>query len=67
MGIVIDNYKSAYEATKHLLDNGYRRIMHIGGSTVSHVYAERLRGYKQALMDHRITARSKIDPHQKYE
>lgn len=55
MGIIIDNYKSAYDATKHLLDNGYRRIMHIGGSTVSHVYAERLKGYKQALLDHKIT------------
>jgi LacI family transcriptional regulator len=60
MGIIIDNYKSAYEATKHLLDNGYRRIMHIGGSTVSNVYAERLRGYKQALTDHKIQPDPKL-------
>jgi LacI family transcriptional regulator len=60
MGIVIDNYKSAYEATKHLLDNGYRKIMHIGGSTVSLVYAERLRGYKQALLDYKITPDPKM-------
>ncbi|MDB5211418.1 MAG: LacI family transcriptional regulator [Sediminibacterium sp.] len=60
MGIIIDNYKSAYEATKHLLDNGYRRILHIGGSTVSNVYAERLRGYKQALTDHKIIPDPKL-------
>lgn len=60
MGIIIDNYRSAYEATKHLLDNGYRRIMHIGGSTVSNVYAERLRGYKQALADHKIQPDPKL-------
>ena len=58
--IIIDNYKSAYDATKHLLDNGYKRIMHIGGNTVSNVYAERLRGYKQALTDHKIALDPKL-------
>ena len=60
MGIIIDNYKSGYEATKHLLDHGYRRIMHISGNTISQVYAERLRGYKQALADHRIAPDPKL-------
>ena len=60
MGIIIDNYKAAYEATKHLLDQGYRKIMHIGGSPVSHVYSERLRGYKKALADHKITPDPKL-------
>ncbi len=60
MGIIIDNYKAAYDATKHLLDNGYRRIMHIGGNVISHVYSERLRGYKQALADHKIIADPKL-------
>ena len=60
MGIIIDNYKSGYEATKHLLDHGYRRIMHISGNTISQVYAERLRGYKQALADHKIAPDPKL-------
>jgi LacI family transcriptional regulator len=60
MGIVIDNYKSAYEATKHLLDNGFRRIMHIGGNTICQVYAERLRGYKKALADYKILPDPKL-------
>lgn len=54
MGIVIDNYKSGYEATKHLLNNGYRRILHISGNTISQVYADRLKGYKRALTTHKI-------------
>jgi LacI family transcriptional regulator len=60
MGIIIDNYKSGYDATKHLLDNGYRRIMHITGNMISRVYAERLRGYKQALADYKITPDPKL-------
>lgn len=60
MGIIIDNYKSAYEATRHLLDRGYKRIMHIGGNPVSNVYSERLRGYKQALTDHKIIPDPKL-------
>lgn len=50
--IVIDNYKAAYDVTKHLIDNGCNRIMHLGGNILRNVYAERLRGYKQALRDH---------------
>ncbi len=58
MGIIIDNYKAGYDATKHLLDQGYRRIMHIGGNPISRVYEERLKGYKKALSDQKIP----IDP-----
>jgi len=60
MSIVIDNYKSAYNVTKHLLEQGCRRIMHIGGNTISQVYAERLRGYKKALTDYKIAADPKL-------
>jgi len=60
MSIVIDNYKAAYEATKHLLEQDCRRVMHIGGSTISQVYAERLRGYKKALADYKIPVDPKL-------
>jgi LacI family transcriptional regulator len=53
--IVIDNYKAGYDVTKHLIDQGCRRIMHLGGNLLRNVYADRLRGYKQALRDHNIT------------
>jgi LacI family transcriptional regulator len=52
--IVIDNYKAAYEVTKHLILQGCKRIMHLGGNTTRNVYADRLNGYKQALADNGI-------------
>lgn len=52
--IIIDNYQAAYDVTKHLLDQGCRRIMHLGGNILRNVYSERLRGYKHALKDHKI-------------
>ncbi len=52
--IVIDNYKAAYEVTKHLIGQGCKRIMHLGGSTLRNVYADRLKGYKHALRDHNL-------------
>ncbi len=53
--IVIDNYKAAYDVTKHLLDQGCRKIMHLGGNLLRNVYSERLKGYKQALTDSGIS------------
>lgn len=52
--VIIDNYTAAYGITKHLLDQGCRRIMHLGGNMLRNVYTERLRGYKQALKDYKI-------------
>jgi LacI family transcriptional regulator len=53
--ILIDNYKAAYDVTKHLIDQGCRKIMHLGGNMLRNVYADRLKGYKQALRDHNIS------------
>jgi LacI family transcriptional regulator len=58
--IVIDNFQAAYEVTKHLIDQGCRRIMHLGGNLLRNVYTERLRGYKQALKDHKIALDEKL-------
>jgi len=53
--IIIDNYRAAYDVTKHLIEQGCRRIMHLGGNLLRNVYSERLGGYKQALRDHKIS------------
>jgi LacI family transcriptional regulator len=55
ISIVIDNYKAAYEVTTHLLDQGCKRIVHLTASLKRNVYADRLRGYKQALADRGIS------------
>ncbi len=54
INIVINNYKAGYEATNHLIEQGCRRIVHVGGNLYRNVYADRLRGYQQALTDHGI-------------
>ena len=53
-GIVIDNTKAGYDATAHLIAQGCRNIVHITGSLKRNVYADRLKGYKLALLDHHL-------------
>jgi LacI family transcriptional regulator len=57
--VISDNYKGAYEATKHLIDVGYRKIAHITNSSHVSITVERLKGYKQALEDHSIPVEDK--------
>lgn len=52
--VVIDNYKCGYQATQHLADQGCRRIVHVTCSLARNVYAERYRGYRDALADNGI-------------
>jgi LacI family transcriptional regulator len=48
--IVIDNVKAGFMATEHLVQQGCRDIVHITASLKRNVYADRLEGYKQALL-----------------
>lgn len=52
--VLVDSFKGAYDATKHLIDNGYKRIGHLSNSEYLSITKERLAGYKQALSDHKI-------------
>jgi len=54
INIVIDNFKAGYEATKHLINQGCKKIVHAGGSLNRNVYNDRFRGYKMALADHSL-------------
>ncbi|MGB8191561.1 MAG: LacI family DNA-binding transcriptional regulator [Chitinophagaceae bacterium] len=47
--VVVDDYKGAYKATEHLVQQGCRRIAHIGGQSHIKIFKDRLRGYKDAL------------------
>lgn len=49
--VVVDNHKGAYEATDHLIKNGYRRIASLGNSEYLNITKERVAGYKAALND----------------
>jgi LacI family transcriptional regulator len=52
--VLIDNRKSAYEATTHLIKEGCKRIVHITANPKRNVYIDRLRGYKDALAENNI-------------
>jgi LacI family transcriptional regulator len=43
--VIADNFQGAYEATKALIDAGYRTIAHITSSVNVSITAERLKGY----------------------
>jgi LacI family transcriptional regulator len=49
--VVLDNYKAAYMATRHLIDSGLRSIAMLAYDvSLSHM-KERIRGYRQAMTD----------------
>lgn len=50
--VVIDDYSASYNAVKHLIDQGCRRIAHFTNVEKISIYKERLRGYQTALHDH---------------
>lgn len=49
--VIADNYKGAYDATMHLINNGYRRIATVSNPELLSITKERLAGYKAALTD----------------
>lgn len=49
--VMIDNFQLSYELTQHMIEQGCRRIMHVGGTLKRSIYVERMRGWKQALED----------------
>ena len=53
--VIIDNYKSGYQATQHLIEQGCKKIVMVTANLNRNVYAQRFKGYKDALFDHNIT------------
>lgn len=53
--VVIDNFGAGREATRHLLENGCRRIMHVTGDLKRNVYDDRYQGYLSALNEGGLT------------
>ncbi|WP_207494767.1 LacI family DNA-binding transcriptional regulator [Aridibaculum aurantiacum] len=58
--VIINNYKAGYDATKHLIDQGCKRIAHITGNLKRNVYNLRHKGYMAALQDHKIKLNEKL-------
>lgn len=49
--VLLDNISGAYQATKHLIELGHRKIAYISGPNISYDNIKRLEGYKQALYE----------------
>jgi len=55
--VVVDDYQGAFDATEYLIEKGYRRIAHIGGTEHLTVSMARYQGYRDALHKHSIEFR----------
>lgn len=58
--VVIDDNLGAYEGVKHLLEQGYRRIVHFAGPQHIQLYIDRKEGYKKALKEYDIPFDEKL-------
>lgn len=47
--VVIDDHLAAYISVKHLLEQGYRKILHVSGMDHINIYRNRKEGYLQAM------------------
>ena len=52
--VKVDDFKGAYQAVTHLLDQGYKNIAHFHGDLDLQIYEDRMNGYIKALSDHSI-------------
>lgn len=52
--VTLDDYKGAYDATQHLIDQGCSKIAHLSVDRSLQIYQNRFEGYKQALQDNGI-------------
>jgi LacI family transcriptional regulator len=50
--VVLDDRAGGYRATKHLLEQGYRRIAHFSGPQYLNIYKHRRQGYEDALREY---------------
>ena len=61
--VIADNFKGAYDATEHLIKNGFKRIGHITSAPYLSISMERLEGYKEALRKNNIEFDEKLVQH----
>lgn len=52
--VVLDDYRGGYEATKHLIGLGCKKIAHFSVDRSLEIYRNRYEGYKRALRDNGI-------------
>ncbi|MES2648882.1 MAG: LacI family DNA-binding transcriptional regulator [Bacteroidota bacterium] len=61
--VVLDNFKASYDATEHLLQNGYKNIAAICSSEFLSNSKERIAGYEEALRANGIPVNQSMIKH----
>ncbi len=64
--VMVDNVGASYEATKHLIENGCKRIAFLAGPQSVTVSNQRLEGYMKALKDHDMEIDFELIVHGEY-
>lgn len=52
--VIVDDYTGSFDATEHLIEQGYKRIAHLSGPASLTITEDRLEGYKAALKKHNV-------------
>jgi DNA-binding LacI/PurR family transcriptional regulator len=58
--VMADNLKGGYEATRHLIDLGHKRIGFIGISLTEGLRLKRFQGYLEAMKDHGLAVEDNL-------
>jgi len=54
ISVMVDDHEGAYQATKHLINQGYEKIAHLGGPKNLPISKNRNHGYLKALKEARL-------------
>ncbi len=54
--VMIDDFQAAYQITEHVLSNGCKKFVYLGGNEHLMMYQSRRKGFEQALCDHHIVS-----------
>lgn len=65
--VMANNFQGAYDATAHLIRQGYRNIAHLNNDIKLGIAHERMSGYQKALADHGLTFRPELVRYIKYD
>ncbi|MFD0717502.1 LacI family DNA-binding transcriptional regulator [Paenibacillus sp. GCM10027626] len=60
VSIEVDNEDGSYRATDYLIRQGHRDIAYISGMAVDRLHLMRLRGYENALREHRLDGMKRL-------
>ena len=61
--VTTDNVQAAYDATRHLISLGHKRIAIIAGNTLLSTGSDRVAGYRQAMQEEHLPIREEYFQH----